>query len=647
VARLGTIAFRHGRVSFGDSLTFTPDGKHLVSAGGGWVRRWDVATGKATVTLGDGKNRTHMVTADGTRARIGTADGTAEYDLDTGKELQTCSHFDFPKTDAAYWFPHYLSPDGKMFADFNSNGEFTLWNAGAGIVLHHFKPSARPYTAFAFAPDGTTVLVGDDAHTFRVFDLTTAKELRSFGIDNAKAVAGMKISPDGKWLVSVGGKRQENDLNNGVWPDDHFLRLWDLEKGTAARTIDFPEGSQTESLLFTPDSRTLIAGGRPGAVRTWDVATGKPGRAWTDDHSLGSILAVSPDGKTLATLAECGVIRLWDMQTGKEKRPLDATPCPVMDVCWTDAKTIMTIGRDDHTLRDWEAATGKPLGSPRALQKPGDVQTISPGGKLLVAIEFVDKDSQVIRLYDPANDKLVLEQPGYRAAVSPNGKRLAIGGVDEPIRFIDIDTGKRIQTVTLDAEDPNAKYLDSLADLFVFTSDGRTLIVQGKDKISTWDVRTGDQKSAWSILEKELLKPPVETGRTSWERIEGVAASPDGNAIAFSLLKDGPLDKRGNVTNPFNRIAILETTTGKLLHQIDVDKEFFEHVAFSPDGKLLAAGGHRTVRLWDLATGKETGNFEGHFPGFMSITSLAFSPDGKRLASASYDSTVLVWDVAK
>jgi WD40 repeat protein len=89
---------------------------------------------------------------------------------------------------------------------------------------------------------------------------------------------------------------------------------------------------------------------------------------------------------------------------------------------------------------------------------------------------------------------------------------------------------------------------------------------------------------------------------------------------------------------------VFETTTGRLLHQVDVDDETFREITFSPDGKLLAAGGTWTVRVWDMETGKAAWQFEGHRG---RVTSLAFSPDGKRLASASDDSTVLVWDVSR
>jgi WD40 repeat protein len=86
----------------------------------------------------------------------------------------------------------------------------------------------------------------------------------------------------------------------------------------------------------------------------------------------------------------------------------------------------------------------------------------------------------------------------------------------------------------------------------------------------------------------------------------------------------------------------METATGKLLQKIDCEP--LAKMAFSPDGKFMAVGGHSSVQLWDVGTGKERVRFEGHRG---RIKALAFSPDGKRLASASEDSTVLIWDCSK
>ena len=65
-------------------------------------------------------------------------------------------------------------------------------------------------------------------------------------------------------------------------------------------------------------------------------------------------------------------------------------------------------------------------------------------------------------------------------------------------------------------------------------------------------------------------------------------------------------------------------------------------VAFSPDGRLLAAGVGADIVLWDAATGKEIDRLAANRS---SVTSLLFWPDGKKLASGSADQTIRIWEV--
>jgi RNA polymerase sigma factor (sigma-70 family) len=653
VARLGTIAFRHGWATWGRGLTFTPDGKHLLSTGCGLVRRWDLATGHASINLGEslggGDSGTSFVTPDGKLARIcfqvrvgrGVTTHCAEHDLESGK--QRTYPLEFPReTEDAHGLPQAMSPDGKTFAELTHNGALTLWNAADGTFANYVKPQGGAYTAMAFHPDGKSLLVGDDGHNLRVFDLATCQERRSFGIHTNRAVAQAVVSPDGRWLATAG--RDRNDRLQ-IGAHDRVFRLWDLKQGSVARAIEIPEEPRTWVLSFSPDSRTLVAGIRQFkgdsrvAVRTWDVATGKPGRAWTGDPTLGAQVALSPDGKTLATMNEHGVIRLWETGTGKEKDPPEASPGALQAVCFRpDGKTIVTFGQD-LGVRAWEAATGRLMGPPR-MRVEGSYPQLLAGGRLLTVRLYRDGNASILRLHDPATGKLLLERPGIWLIASHDGERVAVTDRDARIQVIELGTGKVLQTRQPSEAERAARSSYPLLT-GAFTPDGQALVLLG-ETVSVWDVATGKPRSSWSLAEKKLLNRPGDGKPRTWERVEAFAVSPDARRIAFSLLKDLPGEK--GVQRWFCRVVAFETATGKLLHQTDVAEESFRQLAFSPDGRRLAVGGRWTVRVWDLGTERPVRAFAGHRG---TITALAFSPDGRRLASASEDSTALIWDVSK
>ncbi|ODV35364.1 serine/threonine-protein kinase [Microcystis aeruginosa] len=114
------------------------------------------------------------------------------------------------------------------------------------------------------------------------------------------------------------------------------------------------------------------------------------------------------------------------------------------------------------------------------------------------------------------------------------------------------------------------------------------------------------------------------------DTVSSVVYSPD-----VRYLASGSSDKT---------IKIWEVATGKELRTLTGHSSWVSSVVYSPDGRYLASGSYdNTIKIWEVATGKQLRTLTGHS---FWVNSVVYSPDGRYLASGSLDKTIKIWEVA-
>jgi WD40 repeat protein len=157
-----------------------------------------------------------------------------------------------------------------------------------------------------------------------------------------------------------------------------------------------------------------------------------------------------------------------------------------------------------------------------------------------------------------------------------------------------------------------------------FSPDGKLLAAGSGGILFLGQAADPGSLAVWNIASRRpRFSQPEKTG------ISSVAFSPDGKLLAAGTFSDV--------------CKVLDTATGKVKMLLPGHGQAARAVAFAPDGKTLATGSYDSkIRLWDLATSTLAMTLEGHTE---RVFRLAFSPDGALLASSSGDHSVRLWDL--
>jgi WD40 repeat protein/serine/threonine protein kinase len=524
-----------------------------------------------------------------------------------------------------------------------------------GKLINTLHAGAMQDPEIRISPDGSFLTLfglpkNDVVGRLYIWKLKTASQ--SAEPARIEGVAKQALSPDGKLLV--------------VGCGDGTVRLQAMaDPGNESRPRDLEQrpGGRVRSLAFSRDGGRLAAGREDHALTVWDVATGRILAHYTDqkspveyvgfcldgkalvgcegmrvlwirpldhpsprrfltglEHEISSI-SLSSDGRLLAAAASNQPVRIWDLSSSTKERSYQVYNPSVHQVEFTADNKSLVVACEDPKIRVWHFLNAPDLARPLVGHQTGALALAFSHDGSLLASGSADK---TIKIWDVDSERELIPLLGHKQTVTavaffPKDDQLASVGLDGKIMLWKLTRSGPDRRPSLENASELYAYDDDRLYALSIHKNGRQLAAAGsKGCIYLWDV-----------VERKP-KPPLVDHEIGREKgVYALAYSPNQYVLA-SASADGNVRWWNPLSVEFT-FKDKSESTGQL-----------RSVAFSSDGRLMAAGGDpRHVTFWSMDDWKSKFTIAGH-P--LTVRSVAFSPDFKIIATACDDAKVRLWD---
>ena len=465
-------------------MAFSPDGQRLISDSRAGLTVWPLEGGGREIVLADSTNlfgRTLSFSRYG-RALMFSPDGQSViaprnmlsdrgvfivglWDARTGEETAVMpddvEHIEHTSGISALAF----SPDGKTLATASLDHSIRLWDFASRQRVATLQGHLSEVWAVAFSPDGQTVISAAKDGAVKLWPVRARpKEAKEDLVPGSWQP--LAFSRDGRTLAALNRQGSVTFFNAATREPDQVFPLETNRLRLSA------------SVSLSEDLRTLAQGQEDGTVKIWNTENHDTLVLKVSERPVDTVV-LSPDGRTLLTGGRFHNLRCWDIRGGTnvtlsgDAQKVFFSP---------DGRTIAAVQRSGMFM----SIIGP--GGPGGAGGPWLGQT-----NRLVIRERGDRDRgdrerepvNTVQLWDTATRQLrtnlMLEfSPGFEAAFSPDGRILAVTGQDDAIHLLDAVTGRELGVCT-----GHKQTVYSVA----FSPDGETLATASDDStLKLWNV---------------------------------------------------------------------------------------------------------------------------------------------------------------
>lgn len=246
------ISVLNGHTKVIGAVTWSADGKYILSTSGKTILLWEVATATCLLELNDHVNLVYSVafSADGLYILSGALDNTVRlWEVDTGKCVQVMKVHDDGVSCVAF------SPDDRYAISGSRNGTIRLWDVHAGKCLQVMSGHKDIVTSIAWNLNGLFVVTGSGDTTIRLWEVHSGECIHIME-GHTGGVTCVALHEGGDYIVS------------GSY--DESVRLWNLNKGKCLSVMD--EHNHTiVSVCWTLKKNCVMSADSNNVGRVWEL----------------------------------------------------------------------------------------------------------------------------------------------------------------------------------------------------------------------------------------------------------------------------------------------------------------------------------------------------------------------------------------
>ncbi|MBA4385780.1 MAG: hypothetical protein C0410_13670 [Anaerolinea sp.] len=320
------------------TAAFSGDGKWLITGSmDNTARVWDVATGNQVLILSGNISVVESVAISPDGTQVLTGSNTARLWNISLVDQQLVFSVPAAITSSA------LAPDGKSILIGDEVGNSGLWDLGSGKLLHEFPKDNHDVKTVAFSPDGTLVAMSVRSQTaadmaeINLYALPKGTLKKTFTITNFQPfITALFFSADGKTLM--------------ITINDNESQIIDIESGQILRSIN----SIGNISAVSPDGSLIAFNGGTG---WWNIAT-ETGFALPNGMN-GYLTAFSVDGSLIAFASGNNELTVWDFTTKQLINRFSGHTNRISSLAISADNKWLLSGSVDNTARLWNIESGQ------------------------------------------------------------------------------------------------------------------------------------------------------------------------------------------------------------------------------------------------------------------------------------------------